>query len=111
MTSMNEQQLGELGWSDLSLRSIAWTNEGRDLVLAVRFGSPPRGYSGSDATLTCSWASDLRIDMKFGERVGGHPVTWDVTFKQVDGRWSIDFDFASTGHVSLWCNDIEIVER
>src|SRR5260221_291120 len=81
-------------WSDMLLRGLAWANDGRDVVLAVQFASIPAGLSCASALLTCTWVSDLRVDLNLA-RTGGMPMTWDVSFAQTNGRWTLEFDFAS----------------
>ncbi|RLB46345.1 MAG: hypothetical protein DRJ42_27865 [Deltaproteobacteria bacterium] len=107
MPGSDESEIPKQPWSDVCLRGLSWTNEGRDLALAVRFpGSGPS--SRRDMTLHCRWASNLHVALTFKENQGGFPLTWDVIFDRADCGWKIELDFAGAGRIVLSCSEMEL---
>jgi hypothetical protein len=105
---MQEDDIQRVGWCDVELDAISWTNEGRDLTFSVQFPDTPL-VPNPRMTLHCRWASGLRVNVTRRENVGGHLLTWAVTFERTDGGWMLKFDFAGDGHISLRCSAIELI--
>ena len=60
-------------------------------------------------SLRCSWASSMEMNLKYNDKQGGLPMTWDASFEQVEnGSWNVLFDFASRGKISFHCSEIEL---
>ena len=88
------------------LCGLSWTNEGRDLLLTVRFTNDAESGGASGHVLHCSWVSGLHVNLKFLENRGGFPLTWDVTFEPTGGGWKIDLDFADAGQIYFCCTQV-----
>ncbi len=100
-----------LGWCDLSLRSLAWVEGGRDLELT--FLRPESAKSaGRVRIVRATWVGALQVSLEFPPNAGRCPLTWDASFeKQEDGRWSIEFDFAGDGRIAFQCSELSVTDR
>lgn len=97
-------EVARMSWCDVSLSAITWIEDGRDIILQLLAPS-----SGDVLTLTCRWVRGLRTSLVFDEDTAGHPLSWEGSVKpRDDGAWDVDFDFASTGRLSLVCQDVEL---
>jgi hypothetical protein len=105
---MQEDDVQRAPWCDVELEAILWTNEGRDVTLALHFPDAAV-LRNPRMTLHCRWASELRMDVTRRENVGGRLLTWNATFERTDVGWALDFDFAGDGHISLRCSAIELI--
>jgi hypothetical protein len=102
MTSV-DQQIAQLSKCDVSLCGVAWIEDGRDVVLRLLL--PP---ADRETKLVCRWARELRIDLQFESNTGGYPLSWDGEIgRREDGSWTIAFDFAGHGSLSLVCDELE----
>ena len=100
-----DEQNAQMNWCDLSLCSVSWIEEGRDVVLC--FLIPP---SDREIRLACRWVSGLRVALAFESNLGGYPLSWDAELKRAEGEgWSILFDFADAGSLSLTCQELEFI--
>jgi hypothetical protein len=109
MPELHEIEIPQQPWSDVLLRGVEWTNDGRDIAFAVRLPDSDT-YSVRDKTLHCRWASDLQLELSFAENEGGMPLTWDVTFERRDLGWKVELDFAGAGRISVCCSELELTE-
>lgn len=109
MSEGDETKILEQQWGDVCLRRIAWTNEGRDLALAVRFPGSDTS-AAQDKTLHCCWASNLEVEFTFKENEGGMPLTWDGTFERSEGGWKIELRFAGSGRIGVRCSEMKLTE-
>ena len=92
-----------LPWDDVSFMGMTWTEEGRDLEIAI--SGPGADDSG---TLHCSYVHDLRIDLDFRD-FSGRALSWHVDFEPVRaGGWTVTFDFGGTppGALAFRCRDL-----
>ncbi len=96
------EAVARAGWCDVSLLSVAWASDGRDVLIDLRF--PAAG----ERTLTCRWASELRVDLAYPSACGGYALSWDATFTPIEGGWEIELDFATRGSVRLRCCELEL---
>jgi len=102
---MSTQQEMNTNWCDIELTEIAWLNDGRDLLF--RWQCP----NNIRRTLTCFWASAIKIDLISADNELGYPFTWYAEIRQSStGEWKILFDFASKGDISLQCNELLLEE-
>lgn len=93
-----------MNWCDVSLRAIDWIEDGRDIVL--HFLVPP---ADTAVTLTCRWVHGLQTTLAFPEKTAGYPLSWEGSVRsREDGTWDVSFDFASTGGLSLVCQQVEV---
>jgi hypothetical protein len=105
---MDIRKAPSIGWCDVELEGIEWRESGRDLVLRLR-EPPSNATPGRHRTLVCRWAGGLNISLCSPDGHGGTPFTWDGTVAQLsDGRFSVDLDFASHGHLRLVCSEVDI---
>jgi hypothetical protein len=97
-----------MGWCDITLEGFEWRESGRDLML--RMSEPlPGSNAGRRRTVTCQWAEALDVSLRWAEGAGGPPHTWDGSITPLpDGRFSVELDFASHGHLRLVCSEIEV---
>ena len=101
---MDAFELEKMTLSDAELESIAWTEDGRDLVLRLRHAA-----SCVMTVITCKWTEALDVKLAFPNGRGGHPLTWGCTTAQLaDGVWSLCLDFGGTGAIRLMCAEIEV---
>ena len=101
MSEYKNTAAAALEWSDVSLYAVKWSQDGRDLLLELDF--PRMGL----ATLLCSWARNVEIQVISKENEGGPPLSWDASFKQLAKTgWNICLDFADRGQLSLECTEL-----
>lgn len=99
-----DEEVAQLNWCDVSLCRISWVEDGRDVVLDLLM--PP---SDRRLQLICRWVRGLQTNLEFQEDTAGYPLSWDGNVsRRDDGAWDVKFDFASTGRLSLVCQDIEV---
>jgi hypothetical protein len=76
--------------------------DGRDVQFSLSLGDGRRG------TLTCLWASDVTIDLRFASRSGGRPLSSEAKFEEVNSLWRLVFEFPPQGVVELTCNEAHL---
>ena len=89
----------ELPNCDCSLLGLSWVSQGRDLRLELEF---PDGRTKS---IVHTWVADLRCDLAYSSKVGGPPISWDVSYGEEDGRQVAVWDLASVGEVRFTFED------
>ena len=112
MSGLSKNQLAELSWCDVELRSMSWVEGGRDLLFEL-WPPSPGSTAGEQPhhTICARWVTGLRIDLHQPKEVGGYLLTWDVVIEQEpEGVWLVQFDFGSTGFVSFQCNELELID-
>ncbi len=62
------EQIAQMSKSDVSLSSISWIENGRDVVSSLR--------------LICRWTQGFRIALEFDVHTGTYPLSWDAEFKR-----------------------------
>lgn len=100
-----------LGWCDLSLRSLAWVEGGRDLELT--FLRPESAKSVERARIVrATWVGALQVSLEFPPNAGRYPLTWHASFerREDDERWSVEFDFAEDGRIAFQCSELSVVD-
>ena len=103
MMNYTDEQVAQVKWCDISLCGISWIEDGRDVVLNFLLPQSDRSLR-----LTCQWVRGLKATLEFGSNTGGYALSWDGEVKRNDdGAWSMAFDFASAGQISLTCQDLE----
>lgn len=107
VSRLSEIEIQQKSWTDVRLRSLSWTNDGRDLTFEMILPEDVP-LSERNIALHCRWASNLNVALSFRENVGGFPLTWDITFNRVANSWRVEFAFAGVGLVSLCCSEIEL---
>jgi hypothetical protein len=106
--TMDASDLEHMAWSDAELESIAWIEEGRDVVLRLRHAEPATP-SRATSTITCRWAAALEMNLAFPKDQGGRALTWSGGFTHLsDDTWAVFFDFGATGAVRLVCAEVEV---
>lgn len=107
---MELHEVAALGWCDLYLEGVAWTEDGRDLVFRLLLHAHGMG-SRRRRVLVCRWSESVAIRLAMRSGHGGYPLTWNAEFDRLpDGRCAISFDFAGDGEVRLVCVDVEVTE-
>lgn len=106
MRPLTKEEVLKFPGSDVQLAGIEWLDDGALRLTLVLPGAEKRV-----ARLTCSFASQLNIELHFKERFGGRPLTWDTTFAEIPGSgWHVLLDFAGApdGAVGFDCADIHL---
>jgi hypothetical protein len=99
--------LSRLSWTDVSLVSVAWTEEGRDLAFTFRVSPDERRR-----ILHAEWAEALRVDLSYPPMTSGFPLSWDVEIGETDeGAQAVRMDFAPTGEISFRCRGLRVEEE
>lgn len=101
ITTVDQLLAARLG--DYRLLTMAWVNNGENLVLVLSKASIDWLVK-----LTFVWATQMRLDLDFGEMFS-EPLLYEASFTQIEtGGWIVKLDFAGapTGFLSLACNDI-----
>jgi len=101
ITTVDQLLAARLG--DYRLLTMAWVNNGENLVVFL-------SKVNTDWVLKIIfvWATQVRLDLDFGEMFG-EPLLFEASFTLVEaGRWSVRLDFAGApaGLLTLACNDI-----
>lgn len=100
MGLLTKENLPEFPHSDVELSGIEWLPEcGLRLTLVL-------GDSRA-ARLTCSWITQLRMDLDFGKN-SGKAMTWDVDYTQQDTGWRVRMDFAHAGSIEFGCEEVRL---
>jgi hypothetical protein len=103
--TLSEIQKNGLG--DFRLCSIAWSESGSDLSLVF----DPPGTRTDQLVITLAWATEVNMEMKFGE-YSGKPLVSEAYFDRKPGvdlyKVRIYFGGAPDGYVSLSCNEIHV---
>jgi hypothetical protein len=99
MIELSEESLEEFRLCDASLTGVAWLEAGRDFQFQMLLGS------GEPATLTCHWASEVHIDLRFDPNHAGMPLSFECRLERQNDQWRMAFDFPPQGLVRLLCND------
>lgn len=104
MKLITDELARQIDWTDLSLTHFSWIEGGRDLVLG--FLVPP---SDRHMRVICRWARGLKIGLEFESSTIGYALSWNATIlRTAHDAWSIDFDFADVGSLSVICQEIEL---
>ena len=101
ITTIDELLAARLG--DYRLLTISWVYGGENLIAFLSKAS-----SGLVLRLAFVWATEVHIELDFGESFG-EPLLFDATFTPTEGgSWNVNLDFAGAprGSLSLSCNDI-----
>ena len=102
MLIQGEQVANHLN-SDCELIGIVWREQGRDLQLNFRL--PSR----QNASLTCTYAMGVSIDLTFEDNEASFPFSFDTKIQKNDnGAIHVLIDFAHTGSIQLNCNTAEL---
>ena len=96
MTQLNSDTLQEFVLADATLRGLHWHADEPHLVLDLVLGS------GKAATLTCTWARDVRIELN----PSGAPLSRECTWERIEDCWLMQLDFGSCGCIRLECSDV-----
>ncbi len=99
---LSKETVQSFALCDAGLLGILWEADGRDLALRLLLDD------GRLATLRCSWASEVRIDLSLPVGEGGSPLSWECRCEQRGSRWRIALDFASRGLIELDCNEARL---
>lgn len=104
----NLSDLVTQGLSDYRVRSIAWSEDGRNLRLTLRGPGLP---SVKEQVVTFVWVTGVRIHMDFGV-YSGMPLLFSSRFDQLSGgRWACELEFgAAPDGVMCWECDAICVE-
>ncbi len=98
--------LAQMPRCDVHLRGIAWTQNDTDLELSL--SAHVQGVN-LDWILVARWVHGLKVDLNYGARSSGMPMTWDTLIEQnADDEWFVLFDFASRGELRFSCSGLEI---
>lgn len=87
---------------DAKLMAITWLSDGRDLQLDLLLSNH------RCATLTCTWASGVRVDLSYEARGGGLALSWECRFERYGSSWHMVFEFPPNGSIALQCNDARL---
>ncbi len=102
-----DADLANQPWNDVRLLGVEWLESGRDLVLRLRLPLW-KDRPAHEARLVCRWARELKLALEFAPDHGGAPLSWEGEVRRIgDGEWSVAFDFASKGDLSLRCTEVE----
>lgn len=100
MTLLTEDQVLSLPRCDVELLAIEWL---ADQALRLSLLLPDKRV----VRTTFAFARQLKTDIRFPERTGGRPLTWDISFSRLpsDG-WHVLLDFASQGNIEFDCSEL-----
>lgn len=96
------------GLSDFLLSSIAWSDDGMNLILILH----PQWAPAASATVECVWATDVRIDLDFGTLMRQALVLDASVENTPDRRHLVRFEFSAPleGFISVLCNEVHVAE-
>ncbi len=98
--------LAQMPRCDVHLRGIAWTQNNTDIELSL--SAHVQGVN-LDWILVARMVHGLKVDLNYGARASGMPMTWDTLIEQnADDEWLVMFDFASQGELRFSCSGLEI---
>lgn len=90
---------------DHRVTSIAWSDDGKNLLLAVR----PPGEIDGRVVIEFVWATNVRIDLDFGTYLG-EALVWEGRVEAIpdSDRRSVRIDFGGTprGFIRVVCNEV-----
>lgn len=105
----SEDALLRSSWCDVTLLGMHWAEGGRDLVLTLELSGADTERKSAKRVLRCRWASNVRVNLSPRGAEGGPPMTWEgSTTRTLDRGWSVHFDFAHRGELSLACSELEL---
>lgn len=100
MRALTTDETQQLPRGDVELAGISWLPD-MSLVFTLL---PP---CGRHARLVCIFAHHVRIALEFEDRVGGCPLSWDITYSELPGSgWHVLMDFAQAGSVEFDCSEL-----
>ena len=92
------------GLGDHRLSRLGWSPNGEDLRLT--FQKP----GGGQVIVTASWATEIRIDIDFGE-YSGMPLVFESHVDHTERRglhFRVEFGAAPEGYISCRCTSLVI---
>ena len=95
---------------DITLLGIRWLNDEKDIELHLMMHSA-YGEFPKYIKLLAEWATNVKINMDFGEKRMGAPFSWDFELsKNEKGVYEalLDFGGSPDGFISFCCNEISI---
>jgi hypothetical protein len=96
---------------DVHLLGVEWLEAGRDLQLRLRMPQDKKRPQ-HDARLICRWAQMLRFTLEYPPNHGGMPLTSEGRVERsADRVWTVAFEFARKGELSLRCSEVEWIEE
>ena len=97
----SQEDFKEIRTCDIHLISMKWIENGRDLEFEF-FAN-----ENEKSNFVCTWANNMDTSLSTKPNHGGYPLTWDITLKVCENETiEVKFDFASTGYISVTCNDL-----
>lgn len=100
--TLSPETVREFDLCDARLLGIVWESDGRDLAMWLQLGD------SRVATLTCSWASNTRIDLLWANGSGGISLSSECRCELRGVRWHLEFVFPPQGCIELDCNDARL---
>ena len=87
---------------DVGINGIRWQGDRSNNIL---FDLSVGYWRGE---LTCTWVSDLKVALDYGE-YGGVIPAFDCEIARIEnGGWSVIFDLSPVGSVILNCHDLQL---
>jgi hypothetical protein len=100
MDLLTKEKLPDFPHSDVELSGIEWLADcGMRLTLVLA--------DTRIARLTCTWITQLRMNLDFGKN-SGKAMTWDIDYLQQDNGWRIRMDFAHAGSIEFGCDEVRL---
>ena len=99
---LSPETITQFALNDAHLAAFRWESEGQDVALDLQLAD------GQTATLRCTWASAVDLQLSWPQNSGGMPLSWQCDCEQKGDKWALAIDFAANGHVRLECNEARI---
>jgi len=104
-------ELIDRGMGDCQVQSISWLPNQEDIQIEFSLTKELiEIYKQESISMHFTWASNLKIEMGFGDYIG-MGLIWEVNFmKQLNNSWNVSIEFGGTpkGAISFWLQFVQI---